>query len=151
MPHLVGCLSNLWRLVFKNKYAIFYRIVVSNVCTKVDYYSDYFKDDCHFKRISSVAVMMWIWYFGIIIAREHWPDTCEFITQTVELCKRWIRLLCYYNRVYTSCPLLTQFYSLQLISIYKRQYCPCAYITQTHIYILNADFQLWHNSTKTRM
>ena len=30
---------------------------------------------------------------------KHWPDTREFITQTVELRNRWIRLSCYYNRV----------------------------------------------------
>jgi len=33
-----------------------------------------------------------IWY-------THWPDTREFVTPTVELWKRWIRLSCYYNRV----------------------------------------------------
>ena len=33
----------------QEKHAIFYQIVVSNVCTKVDYYSDYFKDDWHFE------------------------------------------------------------------------------------------------------
>jgi len=33
------------------------------------------------------------------IAWEHWPDTREFITQTVELWNRWITLSCYYNRV----------------------------------------------------
>jgi len=33
------------------------------------------------------------------IVYKHWPDTCEFITQTIELWNRWIRLSCYYNRV----------------------------------------------------
>jgi len=33
------------------------------------------------------------------IVYEHWPDTHEFITRTVELWNRWIRLSCYYNRV----------------------------------------------------
>jgi len=35
----------------------------------------------------------------MIIVYKHWPDTHEFITQTVELWNRWIRLSCYYNRV----------------------------------------------------
>jgi len=30
---------------------------------------------------------------------EHWPDNREFITRTIELWNRWIRLSCYYNRV----------------------------------------------------
>jgi len=29
----------------------------------------------------------------------HWPDIPEFITRSVELWNRWIRLACYYNRV----------------------------------------------------
>jgi len=33
------------------------------------------------------------------IVYEHWPETREFITQTIELWNRWIRLSCYYNRV----------------------------------------------------
>jgi len=33
------------------------------------------------------------------ILKEHWPDTIEFITQTVELWNRWMRLSCCYNRV----------------------------------------------------
>jgi len=33
------------------------------------------------------------------IVYTYWPDTREFITQTVELWNRWIRLSCYYNRV----------------------------------------------------
>jgi len=34
------------------------------------------------------------------IVYEHWPDTCELITRTVELWNRWIKVLsCYYNRV----------------------------------------------------
>jgi len=33
------------------------------------------------------------------IVNEQWPDTREFITRTVELWNRWIRLPCYYNRV----------------------------------------------------
>jgi len=32
-----------------------------------------------------------------LIVCEHWPDTCEYITWTVELWNRWIRLSCYYN------------------------------------------------------
>ena len=31
--------------------------------------------------------------FGIVY--EHWPETREFITRTVELWNRWIRLSCY--------------------------------------------------------
>jgi len=31
------------------------------------------------------------------IVYKHWPDTREFITRTVDLWKRWIRLSCYYN------------------------------------------------------
>jgi len=34
-----------------------------------------------------------------LIAYKHWPDTREFITQTVQLWNRWIRLSCYYNRI----------------------------------------------------
>jgi len=41
------------------------------------------------------------------IACEHWPDTCEYITGSVELCNRWLRLPSYYNRVFNSCPLYT--------------------------------------------
>jgi len=33
------------------------------------------------------------------IAWEHWSDTRQFITWSVELWYRWIRLLCYYNIV----------------------------------------------------
>jgi len=33
------------------------------------------------------------------IVYKHWPDTSEFIIQTVELWNRWIRLSCFYNRV----------------------------------------------------
>ena len=32
-------------------------------------------------------------------------DTHEFITRSAELWNRWIRLSCYYNRVYISCSL----------------------------------------------
>jgi len=38
---------------------------------------------------------------------EHWPDTGEFITRSVEFWNRWIRLLCYYNWMYILCPLNT--------------------------------------------
>jgi len=31
------------------------------------------------------------------IVDEHWPETREFITRSVELWNRWIRLSCYYN------------------------------------------------------
>jgi len=41
------------------------------------------------------------------IGWEHWPDTCEFITPSVELWNRWIRLSRCYNRVYIRCPLYT--------------------------------------------
>jgi len=34
-----------------------------------------------------------------VIVYKHWTDTHEFITRTVELWNRWIRLSCYYNRV----------------------------------------------------
>jgi len=34
-------------------------------------------------------------------------STRDFITRTVELWNRWIRLPCYYNRVYTTCLLYT--------------------------------------------
>jgi len=37
----------------------------------------------------------WIHY----IVYKHWPDTCEFITHTVELWNRWIWSSCFYNRV----------------------------------------------------
>jgi len=37
------------------------------------------------------------WVYGIVY--KHWPDTREFVTRTVELWNRWIRLSCYYNRV----------------------------------------------------
>jgi len=33
------------------------------------------------------------------VVYQHWPETCEFITQTIELWDRWIRLSSYYNRV----------------------------------------------------
>jgi len=34
------------------------------------------------------------------IVNKHWPEICEFITQTIELYNRWIiRLSCYYKRV----------------------------------------------------
>jgi len=36
------------------------------------------------------------------IVYEHWPETCEFITQTIELWNRWIWLPCCYNRVQKS-------------------------------------------------
>jgi len=29
-----------------------------------------------------------VWHGSIVY--KHWPDTCEFITQTVELWNRWI-------------------------------------------------------------
>jgi len=31
------------------------------------------------------------------IVNKHWPDSREFITRTVELWNRWIRLSCNYN------------------------------------------------------
>ena len=37
----------------------------------------------------------------------HWPETREFITQTIELWNRCIRLSCYYNRPQNTCPLYT--------------------------------------------
>jgi len=37
-------------------------------------------------------------YYSIIVY-EHWPATREFITWTIVLWNRWIRLSCYYNRV----------------------------------------------------
>jgi len=33
------------------------------------------------------------------IVYKHWPGTREFITWTVELWNRWIKLSCCYNRV----------------------------------------------------
>ena len=36
--------------------------------------------------------------FPASIVYKHWPDTCEFITRTVELWNRWIRLSCYYKQ-----------------------------------------------------
>ena len=36
---------------------------------------------------------------GVSIVYEHWPETRECITRTIELWNRWIRLSCYYNRV----------------------------------------------------
>jgi len=33
------------------------------------------------------------------IVYKHWPETCDFIKQTIELWARWIRLSCYYSRV----------------------------------------------------
>jgi len=39
------------------------------------------------------------------IVWELWSDTREFITRSVELWTRWIRLSCYYSRVYILCSL----------------------------------------------
>jgi len=41
----------------------------------------------------------------VCIVYEHWPETRGFITRTIELWYRWIRLLCYYKRVYHTCSL----------------------------------------------
>jgi len=41
------------------------------------------------------SITSWKWS----IVYKHWPETREFITRTVELWKRWIRLSCYYNIV----------------------------------------------------
>ena len=38
---------------------------------------------------------------------EHWPETHEFITRTIELWNRWIRLSFYNNIVQTTCTLYT--------------------------------------------
>mgnify|MGYP007133234786 FL=1 len=43
----------------------------------------------------------------LFIVYEHWPETHEFITRTVELWNKWIRLSCYYNTVQNMCPLYT--------------------------------------------
>jgi len=42
-----------------------------------------------------------------VIAWEHWPDAHEFITRSAELGNKWIRMLCYNNRVCNTCPLYT--------------------------------------------
>jgi len=34
-----------------------------------------------------------------VLYRNITPETREFVTRTVELWNRWIRLSCYYNRV----------------------------------------------------
>ena len=41
------------------------------------------------------------------IVYKHWPDTPEFLTRTVELWYKWIRLSCYYNTIYNACQLYT--------------------------------------------
>ena len=69
----------------------------------------------HYARIMQLLQILWsnkneyltctcflcVHFYGHIInnifhnkiAWKHWPDTCEFITQTVELWNRWIRLV----------------------------------------------------------
>ena len=44
----------------------------------------------------------------MVLYADNVPDTREFITRTVGLWNRWIRLSCYYNRVYNTCPLYTR-------------------------------------------
>jgi len=39
------------------------------------------------------------YFVGLVHKHIYWPDTLEFITQTMALWNRWIRLSCYYNRV----------------------------------------------------
>jgi len=39
------------------------------------------------------------------IAQTYWPHALEYIKRTAELWNKWIRLSCYYNWVYISCPL----------------------------------------------
>jgi len=46
-------------------------------------------------------------FIHFCIVWEHWPDTREFITRSVELWNRWISVSCYYNRVQNTCPLYT--------------------------------------------
>jgi len=36
---------------------------------------------------------------------KHWLDTCEFITSSAEFWNRWVRLSCYFSRLYNMCPL----------------------------------------------
>ena len=43
-----------------------------------------------------VVILVWLLCYTV---DEHWPETREFITQTVELWNRRIRLSCYNNRV----------------------------------------------------
>jgi len=43
--------------------------------------------------------------FGVDSVDKHWPETREFITQTIGLWNRWIRRSYYYNRVANICPL----------------------------------------------
>ena len=63
---------------------------------------------------------MSVWsMFTSISVYKHWPDTREFITQTVELWNKWIRLSCYNTRVYNTCPLYTHVTPiLQCIVVY---------------------------------
>jgi len=41
------------------------------------------------------------------IVYEHWPEIRAFITRTIELWNRWIRLSCYINSVQNTCPVYT--------------------------------------------
>ena len=57
---------------------------------------------CQFKHdnvsvITADETNSWIYFLPSVY--KHWTDTREFITWTVELWNRWIRLSCYYNRV----------------------------------------------------
>jgi len=51
------------------------------------------------KLIRYVESRIYSLSMNLYVVCEHWPATCEFITQTIKLWNRWIRMSCYYNRV----------------------------------------------------
>ena len=59
-----------------------------------------------FYSISLRTLLLWS-HEMFYIVYEHWPETHEFITQTVALWNRWFRLSCYYNTLWNTCPVNT--------------------------------------------
>jgi len=49
--------------------------------------------------ITSDYIYICIVHPQMVIALERWPNMCEFITWTVVLWNRWIRLSCYYTSI----------------------------------------------------
>ena len=62
----------------------------------------FFKPNCIDLHVKSRIKFVEWWHLLpklTVIVYEHWPETGEFVTQTIELWNMWITLSCYYNRV----------------------------------------------------
>jgi len=102
------------------------------------------------KETSPLCYLLYVCYLIYLLklcsctVYEHWPETREFITRTIELWNRWMRLSCYYSRVYDTCPLYDLFCNALVHVIYSVDSGHYSYIITDMVllWILSSCFSL---------